>query len=275
MRIILKQPLALNELGRRECLEDSVFPAKGAAAVSDRLFVVCDGMGGYENGEIASRAVCDAFALYFKDRGLEPFNEAVFNEALVYAYSRLDMAAESAVSIAQADSDSRSFQDRGMGTTLALVCFHSGGVSLAHIGDSRIYQLRKQGSKVGILHKSRDHSHVNELVRAKVITPEEAAAHPKKNLLTRAMRPGQEKMVLAEYSEITGVAAEDYFFICTDGILEALTDDGLCAIVGRDAGDESKLDAIYNICLNGSNDNFSAYLIPVGSVMEEYHNESR
>ena len=255
MKIKLNHPYALNEQGRRDNPEDSIYPPKGAANPNNRFFVVCDGVGGHSRGEVASQTVCAAFASFLKDGG-EKFNRASFEKALEYAYAELD-------SVDTEDSEPK------MGTTLAFVYFHSRGVTLAHIGDSRVYQLRRQGGHAGIFYKSRDHTHVNELVRAQIITEEEAATHPKRSVLTRVMQPNQPRPVKAEYNEITDVEAGDYFFLCTDGILESVDDEALCDIIGGEGSDESKMKAIHEACLENSQDNFSAWLISVDDIIRD------
>jgi len=256
MQIKLNRPYALNEQGRRDNSEDSIFPEKGAASADNRFFLVCDGMGGHEKGEVASRTVCAAFAAFLENRDAVSFDVTVFEQALEYAYAQLD----------KEDTNDGELK---MGTTLTFVDFHAGGVFMAHIGDSRIYHLRRQGNRVGILYKSRDHSYVGELIQAGIITEEEAAIHPQKNVITRVMQPHQKKLVHAYIHETDDVAARDCFFLCTDGILESVNDALLCDIVGRDIDDESKMKAIYKACLEGSRDNFSAYLISVGDVIKK------
>ena len=258
MQIKITIPFALNETGGRKNNEDSIYPPKGKATEAQRFFLVCDGMGGHENGELASRTVCDAFEAFLEDRDVARFNRADFKQALEYAYAQLDKA------------DMENGEPK-MGTTLAFVCFHTRGVFMAHIGDSRIYHLRRhmlrQGNGAVILYKSQDHSHVGELIRAGIITEEEAATHPMRNVITRVMQPNQEIMVYADIHESDDIEAGDYFFLCTDGIIESASDELLCDIVGRDVDDETKINAIYEACQECSMDNFSAYLISVAGVI--------
>ncbi|MDR1119322.1 MAG: protein phosphatase 2C domain-containing protein [Dysgonamonadaceae bacterium] len=182
----LNKPFALNEIGRRENNEDSIFPQKGTASENDRYFLVCDGMGGHENGEVASRTVCESFAEYLRTTDAERFNAELFNRTLDYTYDRLDK------------KDQSPAEDKKMGTTLTFLCLNSRGAFMAHIGDSRIYHLRKTTEGVEILYKSQDHSLINDLIRAEVITPEEAKNHPKKNIITRVMQPHMEKRSKAD-----------------------------------------------------------------------------
>ena len=254
MKISINQPLSLHETGQRANNEDSMFPANGTATVKDNLFVVCDGMGGHHGGDVASQTVCAAFAEFLQPMPVAQLDEKMFERALAFAYRKLD--------------EKDTGEQRGkMGTTLTLLCVHGGGAFMAHIGDSRIYHLRpnREGG-CEIVYRSPDHSLVNELLTAGVITEEEAKEHPKRNVITRAMQPHQEKPAKAHIREEPDVQAGDYFFMCSDGILESIDDAMLCEIVGANASDEEKMRTIKEQCEELSKDNFSAYLIPIKSV---------
>lgn len=246
----LRMPYALNEIGGRGNQEDSIFPAKGEATSSTRMFLVCDGMGGHENGEVASGLVCSTFASRLANIEPSSFSVDRFLESLDAAYDALD----------KADPDPQS--TRKMGTTLTFLYAGNSEVTVAHMGDSRIYQLRP-GSANPIVYKSFDHSLVNELVRAEIITPEEALTHPRRNVITRAMQPNLETRYKADVRTLCDVQAGDYFFMCSDGVLESISDDVLVDIVNRDISDADKIKLVQDICTANSRDNFSAYLIGV------------
>ncbi|MCL1894638.1 MAG: protein phosphatase 2C domain-containing protein [Holophagaceae bacterium] len=254
MKIFLNQPLAISELGKYENLEDSIFPEIGSATAHSKFFVVCDGVGGHSRGEVASKAVCDGLAEFFAGRdNITTLDKHCFNEALDRAYAQLE-------------KEDNPEDSPKMGTTLTFVYFHEGGALAAHIGDSRIYHLRPQPNQVRIIYRSNDHSHVSELVRAGVITEKEAAVHPKRNILTRVMQPAQQKPAVAYIEPLDDIATGDYFFLCTDGILESISDELLCDIIGRNISDEAKMAQIKEICQKESRDNYSAYLIPISKV---------
>lgn len=247
------KPCAFNEIGQRENQEDSLFPAVGEATTESHLFLVCDGMGGHERGEIASSSVCDSFSEYLKDIVPDKFNSGVFSKALTFAYNELDNIDESYAKTAKKP-----------GTTLTFVYLNDNGVFAAHIGDSRIYHLRQgKDNQVNIVYKSSDHSLVNELLRAGVITEEEAVNHPRKNVITRAMQPYLETRFKATPYETSDVADGDYFFMCSDGVLETIDDKLLCEILAIDATDEDKMNKIKELCGDNSQDNHTAYLIHV------------
>ena len=150
--------LSIYELGQRKNQEDCIYPPIGGVSDDDRLFIVCDGMGGHEKGEVASNAVCEKLSEYIRENYAceDVFTEEVFNEALAYAYDALDALDDGA--------------EKKMGTTLTFLMFHNDGCFLAHIGDSRIYHIRPSEDKEErIQYVTRDHSLVNDLVRTKVL----------------------------------------------------------------------------------------------------------
>ena len=116
-------PQSIHEIGQRTNQEDSI------AQLDNRLFVLCDGMGGHEKGEVASQTACQSLVKWFQQHvnPEEPFSDDLLREAIDYAYTELDKYADG--------------NPRQMGTTLTLLYIHRQGVTAAHIGDSRIYHL--------------------------------------------------------------------------------------------------------------------------------------
>lgn len=246
------QPQAMSEIGRRANQEDAIFPLAGNATTNDRLFVVCDGMGGHEAGEVASNSVSTSFGEYLKEANPANFTTETFRKALSYAYDQLD------------ELDSNPNNPRKMGTTLTFLYLGDKNAMIAHIGDSRVYQLRRNEHGImTIVHKTEDHSLVNDLVRAQIITPEEAKTHPRRNVITRAMQPNLQDRCKATVWETNDVLDGDYFFLCSDGVLESIEDITLTNILGTDATDEEKLNKINELCSQNSKDNNSAYLIHI------------
>lgn len=258
MRIQLFQPQAIHELGGRKNQEDSIYPLMGMATAENRIFVVCDGMGGADKGEVASAAVRDAIgkaceSLYDPQH---PFTDDDFNDALQRAYDALDQA------------DVR--HEGTMGTTMTFICFHIGGCLVAHIGDSRIYHLRPSlGYPEGVLYRSRDHSLVQQLYDLGEISYNDMATSPRKNIILKAMQPYQDGRTNPSFAHITDVKKGDYFYLCTDGMLEQMEDDELLGIVA-DPGktEEEKVERLIELTKDNA-DNHSAYLIRVDSVLAD------
>lgn len=248
----INQPLSLNEQGRRGNQEDNIWPAVGMASESSRTFAVCDGMGGHEAGEVASNAVCTAMGQFVATHPDGPTSPEEAEEAIRGAYEMLDRVDNS-------DSSKR------MGTTLTLLNLTDSKAICCHIGDSRIYQVRPDANgSADIVYKSSDHSLVNELVKARIITPEEALTHPRKNVITRAMQSVEGRRDGATYRETNNVCAGDYFLLCSDGVTEAVRDHDICSILGNNAiSNDEKLSQIKQKCLADSHDNFSLYLVPI------------
>ena len=214
MKITIHQPLYIFEIGQRANQEDSLYPAGEKATSEDRLFVLCDGMGGHEHGEVASQTVCKALGNWFSDNMApsQPLTDNQLLAALEYAYNALDTKDNGGI--------------KKMGTTLTLLYIHRCGVTCAHIGDSRIYHIRPQSSspsgRLGgaILYQSRDHSLVFDLFQSGEISHEEMATFPQKNIITRAMQPGMDNRARPDIIHITDIRPGDYFYMCSDGMLE-------------------------------------------------------
>lgn len=233
----------------------------GSVCGSEPLYyvVVCDGLGGHSNGEIASSLVCESFSRSIENVENEgPVDlVAIFNNALAYAYEQLESYDEGGLSI------------KRMGTTLTCVLLYKKKALCAHIGDSRIYHIRNTFFRSKILYKSLDHSLVNELIALGKLNPEDANSHPGRHRITRAMQAYNR--VNATIHLCDNVKSGDYFFLCTDGVLEQLTDSILCGILhAKKKGVKLKLREIEKVCYAKTQDNFSSCLIqiPEYSIMQ-------
>lgn len=240
------------ELGQRSGQEDCIYPAVGDPDPGNGLFMVCDGMGGHDKGEVASAAVCKAMSDYVNTHapadGL--FSEGDFNAALSAAYDALDALDDGAL--------------KKMGTTMTFLKFHKGGCLMAHIGDSRIYHIRPsepEGQR--IIHVTCDHSLVNDLVAIGELTPQEARTSKQRNIITRAMQPNQERRSRADIVNITDVRPGDMFYMCSDGMLESAEDSQIEALLSdRSITDAEKVAVLIRQTINNK-DNHSAQLVRV------------
>jgi protein phosphatase len=252
MKIELFQPLYIHEIGTRENQEDAIWPKM--PTMDDRLFVLCDGMGGHEHGEVASQTVTLALGKWFAEHvdAASPLNDDQLRDAIEYAYTQLDKYADGS--------------PRQMGTTLTLIYFGNSGVTAAHMGDSRIYHIRPSE---GLLYVSRDHSLVFDLYQSGEITYDEMKNFKQKNIVTRAMTPGEEHRMRPDIIHITDVKAGDYFYSCSDGMLEQMTDNELFEIFASDITDEDKKQLLIRATTD-SKDNHTAWIIPIkGTIAEE------
>src|ERR1044072_6117311 len=206
---------------QRNANEDSLF-------VRAPIFVVADGMGGAQAGEVASKAAAAAFDVELPD---EP-PERILRETIAAANREIHGLARTDPSRA------------GMGTTITAAIVNAAGeeVGIGHVGDSRAYRLR--GGKIERL--TRDHSLVEEMRRKGQITEAQAEDHPQRSIITRALGPEPDVEV-----DVQSVAAApgDVFLLCSDGLTTMLDDDRIARLL---AG-ASSLDAAVRALVDEAN----------------------
>lgn len=256
MKISLYPPLSIHEIGNRDNQEDALWPLQ--PTVNDRLFVLCDGMGGHEHGEVASQTVTQALGQWFAEHVdvSSPLTNDQLREAIEYAYQQLDQYADGS--------------PKQMGTTLTLIYIGSDGITAAHMGDSRIYHIRPE---VGVLYQSRDHSLVFDLYQSGEITFEEMKNFKQKNIVTRAMTPGEDNRMRADIIHITDVQTGDYFYLCSDGMLEKMSNDELVGILSSKDSDAEKQSLLIK-ATSENQDNHTAWIIQVKDVIKEEGDEA-
>ncbi len=253
------EPYNIWELGQRQRQEDSIYPSFGECKESDRLFILCDGMGGHSAGDVASSTVCEAMGNYIKEHNPEdgaPFSDDDFRAALSAAYDALDTKDNG--------------ETKKMGCTLTFLKFHADGATIAHIGDSRVYHIRpgKSAQETEILFQTSDHSLVNDLVKIGELTPEEAKHSRQKNVITRAMQPNLERRPRADIKHIGDIRPGDYFMLCSDGILEQMEDNNIQFIFSEEAGEaKEKVEMIIRATAD-NRDNHTAFIIRIGEVTD-------
>ncbi len=192
--------------------EDCTYPLPADLKDTDRTFILCDGMGGHDAGEVASATVCQAMGEYIaQDQEREAkdiFSDDVLKGALAAAFDALDLKDNGA--------------EKKMGTTMTFLRLHRDGATIAHIGDSRVYHIRpgKDGMDTRILFETEDHSLVNNLIKIGELTREEARHSSQKNVITRAMQPHPDYRPKADIYHTADIQAGDFFYMCSDGMLE-------------------------------------------------------
>lgn len=238
--------------------EDNLFPAYGAQKESDRVFILCDGMGGHAAGEVASLTVCDTMSHSLLKA--TPFSESDINKAVNDAYDALD-------AIDNSETQGRT----KMGTTMTALVLHSGGATIAHMGDSRVYHIRpgKEREDTRIMFQTRDHSLVNDLIAIKEITPEMAKTHPRRNVITRALQPHSSPRQHPDIKSTSDIKPGDYFFLCSDGMLEQMDDSIIRFIFSDSAGDIDKKTNMLTQATRENKDNHTAILVHIISVEGE------
>ncbi len=205
------------DVGRtRPMNEDGYYISEYSQEVDGLYAIVADGMGGHQAGEVASGMAIQKISESVNQGFTTDMSMAELKDLLVTVLKQANSA------VYQKSASEPACQ--GMGTTITL-CFILGDQGLvAHVGDSRAYLLRKE-----TLHQiTTDHSLVQELMLKGQITAEEAANHPQKNVITRAL--GTDSGVEIDLYEFT-VQPEDMLLLCTDGLSNMLQDDELAAVL--------------------------------------------
>lgn len=216
--------------------EDSVYPSDPGETSNSLLAAVADGMGGHVGGEVASSTALEA---------------AVGNDGT--PADRLRAANEAVV---DAIDDDPSLT--GMGTTLTLGWFdESGMLDLAHIGDSRAYLMRD-----GELSQlTTDHTLVAELLASGRIRPEDAANHPQRHLVTRAI--GIAGDIAVDETRIE-LEVGDRILLCSDGLTTMLSDEGVGEILdGSPAPDDAAWGLVEAANAAGGHDNVTVVVVDV------------
>jgi|SRR5687768_189820 PPM family protein phosphatase len=227
------------------------------------LFVVADGMGGHVAGEIASRVAVESIAAFIKETAGEDRNRTwpfPFEPDLSMDGNRIKAAFRLANRrIASTIAGSQDL--RGMATTASAFLIGSDCACVAHIGDSRVYVLRK-GHLSQITH---DHSWVEEQVRAGMLTPDAARQHPWRNVVTRALSGGEDPEI--DVVEVKPHKGERYL-LCSDGLFGVVNDARIGEILGDAA---APLEQICNRLIEAANagggpDNITALIVQIDAA---------
>lgn len=241
--------------------EDSMYPAFGESTEADRMFILCDGMGGHDAGEVASATVCEEMSRSVNDAldGGADFSRATFDAALDAAFRGLD------------EKDVNPESKKKMGTTMTFLMLSRAGAFIGHMGDSRVYHIRpgKDGASTRIIHKTYDHSLVNDLVRIGELTEEEAKHSPRRNVITRALQPHLDRRPRADVYATEDVRPGDYFYMCSDGMLERMEDDRIREIFSEAGGDDSSKMETLKRETEANQDNHTAFVVHITDVIAE------
>lgn len=216
----------------RKSNQDSVILGEG-------LFGIADGMGGHNGGETASRGVRDGLIRELK--GKDPSEEAM-KDAIRTVNLELWKQQEADASLT------------GMGTTLTILRMTGRDALIAQVGDSRAYLIRDGGME----QITEDHSMVADMVRRGILTEDQAACHPMRNYITRAI--GTEDTIDADTYTIPRQKG-DRWLICSDGLYGQMPREALSRLASAENPEEAA-DALLNEALvNGGRDNISFILI--------------
>lgn len=214
-----------------------------------RLFILADGMGGANAGDVASEIAIKSIIKYIKENFEKINHGRIEIEKLIR-----DAIVNSNTQIYKMSSTDEKLN--GMGTTLTMALIYRGVIYIGHIGDSRLYRFRKHI----IRQLTKDHSYVQELLKQGTITKEEAANHPQKNVLLKAL--GVEEKVEPDIFE-KGFIKEDVLLVCSDGLTNMLEEKEIYEIINKTKNDlkETCKKLISKANEKGGLDNISVIII--------------
>lgn len=235
-----------SDIGRiRHVNEDRAWAASLDSGLT--AAIVADGMGGHQAGDVASQLAVDTFR-----EAMSAVPAGLSAEAAKTALCQAILQANEAVF----ELASRHEHYRNMGTTVVAALLFESSAVIGHIGDSRAYRVRDEA----ISRLTEDHTLVNELAKSGQISPEEAANHPRRNVLTRALGTDREVEV-----DLKGIAWKpgDLLLLCSDGLYSMVSDEEICAVMTAEELDlEGKADRLIELALEaGGDDNVTVLLI--------------
>ena len=220
---------------------------------SQALFAVCDGMGGYENGEKASYTAVSRL-----DQLRQTMRSAAFQGALIqWVHDTNKYITET-------------IQDGGC--TQALLYFDLNKIYIAHLGDSRVYRVHH-----GLLSRmTKDHSKVQVLLDAGILTEQEAKTYPQRHVITRAfgMNEDENGKCMPTVQEPVMAESGDRYMICSDGVTDMLSDDRIGFILSQEKTAADCARAVYQEALDaGGKDNTSVIVVEVDQYNIEHEKE--
>lgn len=229
----------------RENNEDSCF-----VIPSHDVYIVADGVGGNNSGEVASQtAVTEIAELVNK---YSPNNCNSTEEIFEFFYEALERANDSIYRIGMESAD-----NRGMATTAVIAYVRDLCAYISNIGDSRAYLLRN-----GTLNRiTNDHTYVNELISKGLITEEEAENHSQKNVITKAL--GTEILAEPDFYKVS-MAKGDILMLCTDGLYGEVSHEVMESILNRDVSMNDTCTLLVDEAIkNGGRDNITVICLRI------------
>jgi len=231
------------------------------------LVILADGMGGYKAGEVASAIAVTTIhhaisaGLKRSGRNRSEKSNGLSAESLLVKQAVVD-ANMGIFSTAQKES-----QCQGMGTTVVVVLFHNSRITIAHVGDSRLY--RKRGTNFAQV--TRDHSLIQELIDRGLYTPEEAVKKTPKNLVTRAL--GIEPRVDVDVAEEEALP-DDVYLLCSDGLNDMVADEEIHLTLSKYSANllQAAEELVRLANSKGGRDNTSVILIRVRNKLSNSGN---
>lgn len=237
------QSCALTDIGlRRPVNQDYVFESAEPVGAFPNLFILADGMGGHRAGDFASKYLVETMVGYISRTSGEIRLVTALNSALKLANTMIYHKSREIPELS------------GMGSTMVAAVIDQDILTVANVGDSRLYLVRD-----GITQVTRDHSYVEELVQKGEMVRGSADYLRKKNIITRAV--GSEISVDADYFEVD-LLEGDYILICSDGLTNMVDDDTIFTIISGNGSLSYKARTLVMTANeNGGNDNIAVILV--------------
>jgi len=237
---------------RRKHNEDCYF-----ASDEMGLYLVADGMGGHAAGEIASHAAVQTIREFVTRAESDP--DMTYPFGVDHSLSGTENMMLSAVKLANrfiCRMAAQKLEISGMGTTIAGVKIHKGQAVVFHVGDSRIYSVRRDK----LQQLTTDHSWVNEQLQRRLITEDEARRHRWRNVITRAL--GNKNAIEVDLKTVL-MQDGDILLLCTDGLSGLLSDDVILETLSqqRDDPEQACNDLVAQANAAGGHDNITAVIV--------------
>ena len=231
---------------RRSNNEDSYFAKKYSDEVS--LYIVADGLGGYEGGEIASRLLTIKMSRYFEEHLNDDLkDESIVSDILLTALDKINGE------IYRMEKSSPKYN--GMGTTIVLVAVIYNKVYYLSVGDSRLYYISNDRNSIKQI--TEDDTYVNTLLKTNAIEQKDVENHPQKHVLTKAIGVFKDiKTELHVLNETSG-----YLLLCTDGLTNMLDNEAILQVLQMKKFENTADEYIKKANENGGVDNTTVVVI--------------
>lgn len=236
---------AKSDLGKvREMNQDYYYISNSLDEV--QLYLLADGMGGYNGGKIASKLAVQTAKNYIENNFKEIEKDR--DSIIQLLGSSMEYA-----NMVVYEKSKENAELQGMGTTLEICLIYNNKVYIGHVGDSRIYRIRK-----GFIRKlTQDHSYVQKLVADGTITKEEAAHHPQKNMLMKAL--GCNAFVEPDVM-VKGFLKDDILIMCSDGLTNMVDQETIYKLASKNI-EQAPKDLVELANNNGGYDNITVVVI--------------
>jgi PPM family protein phosphatase len=237
-----------SDIGRvRQVNEDQSWVSQLNNGVT--LAIVADGMGGHQAGDVASQKAVDAFRSMLEQSAAKA--DLSLQEGKMLIRQAISQANEAVFELA-----SRNERYHNMGTTIVAALVKQDNAIIGHVGDSRAYKITE-----GVITQiTNDHTLVNELVKSGQLSAEEAAHHPRRNVLTRAV--GTDSQVDIEVQTVDW-SSHDVLLLCSDGLSNMVSEQQMLQTVSMEQLElEAKADHLIQLALHaGGDDNITVVLL--------------